>query len=134
MSKQTNNRGRLGHSMLLSTCLLLHIVLVQSLDSGRQDKLIGRIDEQRRMASLMDPPTHCKLLLTATETCPGWLGETYGGSDQDRGQHIVSWEPRIMHFKKFLSYGKGDIVWFCSVHTLSATVTSCRSYLPPSTP
>jgi len=37
----------------------------------------------------------------------GWLGETYGGP-ADRGQYIVSWDPRIMHFKKFLSIEECD--------------------------
>jgi hypothetical protein len=39
--------------------------------------------------------------------CAGWLGETYtGGKDAaaDRsGMHVLSWDPRIMHYRRFLS-------------------------------
>lgn len=43
----------------------------------------------------------------------GWLGETYvngqqpqGTADDPAGVHIVSWDPRIFHFRKFLTDGE----------------------------
>lgn len=44
----------------------------------------------------------------------GWLGETYekeqqpqGTADDPSGMRIISWDPRIFHYRRFLSEGKG---------------------------
>lgn len=49
---------------------------------------------------------------------PGWLGETYEGgkvpggsepnSDDPSGLRVLSWNPRIMHYRRFLSEDECD--------------------------
>jgi len=46
-------------------------------------------------------------------TLSGWLGETYtkgqqpmGTADDPSGMRIISWDPRIFHYRRFLSEGE----------------------------
>jgi hypothetical protein len=76
---------------------------------GRTDSLVSAILahpgslQSNRGAS---PTFQGGKVIAAGCRAAGWLGETYGGSS-DTGQHIVSWDPRIMHYRQFLSIGNG---------------------------